>query len=214
MLKSRWTAVAMLALATGSAAAQAPKSVDRAVAAWAKVKSMNGTFEQTITNPLMRTNSVANGAFAQQRPNKLSIRFNSGDAIVSDGSSLWVYLKESAPGQVMKRPMTDEMAIPVDAGQFLDSPATKFDIVAKGAESVNGRAAQAVLLTPKKGTSAPFAKATVWIDDADAMIRQFEVTEQSGLVRRIRLTKMNVNPELSASDFRFVVPKGVKVIER
>ena len=54
----------------------------------------------------------------------------------------------------------------------------------------------------------------MWIDDADAMIRQFEVTEQSGLIRRIRLTKMNVNPELTASDFRFVVPKGVKVIER
>lgn len=213
-MKTRWIALATLAIAAGSAAAQAPKSVDRAVAAWAKVKSMNGTFEQTITNPLMRSTSVATGTFAQQRPNKLSVRFSSGDAIVSDGVSLWVYLKESAPGQVMKRPMTDEMAIPVDAGQFLDSPAAKFDIVAKGQDTVNGRAAQAMLLTPKKGASAPFTKATVWIDDADAMIRQFEVTEQSGLIRRIRLTKMNVNPELTASDFRFVVPKGVKVIER
>src|SRR4051812_17280417 len=117
MMRNRWLAFATLAIAMGGASAQAPKSVDRAVAAWAKVKSMNGTFEQTITNPLMRTSSVANGSFAQQRPNKLSVRFTSGDAIVSDGTSLWVYLKESAPGQVLKRPMTDAMAIPVDAGQ-------------------------------------------------------------------------------------------------
>ena len=68
--------------------------------------------------------------------------------------------------------------------------------------------------TPQKGVDAPFAKATVWIDDADGMIRQFEVTESSGLVRRIRLTKLTVNPTIAASEFQFTVPKGVRVVER
>lgn len=206
----------LLAVVTSTAAAQPASPVARAVAAWSKVKSMSGTFEQTVTNPLMRTTATAKGTFVQQRPNKLAVRFTdpAGDAIVSDGASLWVYLQQAAPGQVLKRPMTDEMAMPLDVGQFLDAPAAKYDIADKGAETAAGRVTQVVTLTPKKGTNAPFTKAMVWVDDADGMIRQFEVTEGSGLVRRIRITKLNVNPVIPASDFRFVVPKGVRVVER
>jgi chaperone LolA len=207
-------ATAAVVVATPAAAQN--KAVDRAVAAWSKVQSISGTFEQSLTNPLMRSSASSTGTFAQQQPNRIAIRFTdpAGDAIVSDGNFLWIYLKQAAPGQVMKRPVSDQMASPIDIGQFLDAPAAKYAIEARGAEAVGGRAAQAVVLTPKKGVEAPFTKATVWIDDADGMIRQFEVTESSGLVRRIRLTKLNVNPSLSASDFRFAVPKGVKVVER
>lgn len=191
-------------------------AVNKAVAAWKNVKTMSGSFEQTLTNTLMRSTTTAKGTFAQQQPNKLSVRFSdpAGDAIVADGSSLWVYLQRATPGQVIKRPMTDQMASPIDVGQFLDSPATKYDIVAKGAENVGDQSTQMVGLTPKKGVDAPFTKATVWIDDADGYIRQFEVTESTGLVRRIRLTKLNVNPTIPASEFLFVVPKGVRVVER
>ena len=212
----RFMLAAMIAIVSGTAVAQPASPVARAVTAWAKMKSMSGTFEQTLTNPLMRTTTTAKGTFAQQQPNKLAVRFTdpAGDAIVSDGTSLWVYLQQAAPGQVLKRPMSDDLAMPLDIGQFLDAPAAKYDIVDKGAEAVGTRGAQAVALTPKKGVNAPFTKATVWVDDADGTIRQFEVTESSGLVRRIRLTKLNVNPTIPASDFRFVVPKGVRVVER
>jgi outer membrane lipoprotein carrier protein len=192
------------------------KAVDRAVSAWKNVKSFSGTFEQTLTNPLMHSTSSAKGTFAQQQPNKLSVRFTdpAGDAIVADGRYLWVFLQQAAPGQVLKRPMSDRMASPIDVGQFLDAPAAKYDMTAKGAEKIGDRATEAVNLTPKKGVDAPFTKATVWIDDADGMIRQFEVTESTGLVRRIRLTKLNVNPTIPASEFRFTVPKGIRVVER
>src|SRR4051812_26492206 len=166
-MKTLRLAFSVMCVAAMQAGAQAPKAIDRAVAAWSKVKSLNGTFEQTITNPLMRSTSVAKGSFAQQQPNKLAVRFSdpAGDAIISDGQYLWIYLQQSAPGQVMKRPMTDEMATPLDIGQFLDAPAAKYDIVARGAEAVNGRAAQVFGLTPKKGTDAPFTRAAVWVDD-------------------------------------------------
>jgi outer membrane lipoprotein carrier protein len=192
------------------------KSVDRAVAAWKNVKSLSGTFEQTLTNPLMRSTTTAKGNFAQQQPNKLAVRFTdpAGDAIVADGRYLWVFLQGATPGQVIRRSITDQMASPIDIGQFLDAPAEKYEITPKGAESVGDRAAQAVSLVPKKGVDAPFTKATVWIDDADGMIRQFEVTESSGLVRRIRLTKLTVNPAIPAAEFRFAVPKGIRVVER
>ena len=191
-------------------------SVDKAVAAWKNVKSLRGSFEQVLNNPLMRSTATAKGTFAQQQPNKLAVRFTdpAGDAIIADGTNLWVFLQQAAPGQVLKRPISDRMASPIDIGQFLDAPETRYDIVAKGAEPVGDRPARAILLTPKKGVDVPFTKATVWIDDADGLIRQFEVTESTGLVRRIRLTKLNVNAVIAPSEFRFVVPKGVRVVER
>jgi outer membrane lipoprotein carrier protein len=204
------------ALSLPSLATAQNRAVERAVAAWKNVKSVTGTFEQTVSNTLMRTSAVAKGSFAQQQPNKLALRFTdpAGDAIVSDGAFLWVFLQQATPGQVLKRPVSDDMASPIDIGQFLDDPAVKYDIVAKGADSVGGRATQQIGLTPKKGVDAPFTRATVWIDDADGLIRQFEVSEASGLVRRVRITKMNLNPALAASEFKFVVPKGVRIIER
>jgi outer membrane lipoprotein carrier protein len=206
---------ALLAAPIAAATAQS-QAVDRAVAAWAKIHTMRGSFEQTVTNPLLGSSATARGAFAQQRPNKLAVRFSSpaGDAIVADGTNLWVYLQQAAPGQVMKRPMTDRMAMPIDVGQFLDAPSSKYDITAKGAEAVGGRPAQVLGLVPKKGTSAPFTRATVWIDDADGLIRQFEVAESSGIIRRIRLSSIEVNPAIPGSEFRFTVPKGVKIVGR
>jgi outer membrane lipoprotein-sorting protein len=206
---------AMLAAAVGSASAQ-NKSVDKAVAAWKNVKSLSGTFEQVLNNPLMHSTATARGSFAQQQPNKLSVRFSdpAGDAIVADGVNVWIFLQEAAPGQVLKRPISDRMASPIDIGQFLESPASRYDIVGKGADTVGGRAAQVVNLTPRKGVDVPFTKATVWIDDADGLIRQFEVTESTGLIRRIRLTRLTVNPTIAASEFKFVVPKGIRVVER
>ena len=208
-------AVSLATALAATAAAQAPSAtVDKAVAAWDKVHSLSGSFEQTLTNPLLRSTSLARGEFRQERPNKLAIRFTepAGDAIVADGKFLWVYLQQATPNQVMKRPVSEPMDVPMDVSLFLDAPATKYDIVPRGAENVGGRPAHVLGLTPKKGTRSAFSHATVWIDDADGLIRQFEVAESSGITRRIRLTTLTVNPSLMASDFAFTMPKGAKVI--
>ena len=44
-----------------------------------------------------------------------------------------------------------------------------------------------MLLTPK-ADGGPIDKAIVWVDDADASLRQFEVTDANGLVRTVRMT--------------------------
>ena len=199
------------------AAQSADATIDRAVAAWAKVKTVRGTFEQTVTNSLTGSSANSRGTYAQERPNRLAIRFEQPgtDAIIADGKVLWVYLPSSAPGQVIKRPATDRASVPIDlTGQFLDSPRTKYDITAAGTRTVSGHPAHGLTLVPKAGTSAPFTKATVWIDDDDALIREFEETESTGVTRRVRLTSVEPNAPVARSDFTFVVPKGVKVVDQ
>ena len=211
---------ALTGLAVGATplAAQTPDAIiDRAVAAWGKITSIRGTFEQTVTNALTGTSASSKGTYAQERPNRLAIRFEQpgADAIVADGKFVWVYLPTSAPGQVIKRAGTDRSSVPIDiTGQFLDAPRKKYDIAAAPARTVSGHAAHGLLLTPKAGTSGPFTKATVWVDDDDSLIREFEATDPTGVTRHVRLTSLEPNAQIDRSTFTFTPKKGVKIVDQ
>jgi outer membrane lipoprotein carrier protein len=208
-------------LAPLSLAATRPRAqgdlLDRAVAAWAKVKTARATFDQTINNPLTGRMLTATGEYQQQRPGKLSVRFSdpANDRIVADGSRLWLYLPSTTPGQVIRTSLKNGGSGTVDlSAQFLTSPRSRYVITPSGAADVSGRATHAYGLVPKQKDGAPFQSATVWIDDADATIRQFEITEPSGVVRRVRLTSFRPNVPVDASAFVFTVPEGVRIVDR
>lgn len=215
MTVMRLTTIAMLALLPAAAIAQDP--VSHAVQAWTKVRTIRGTFEQTITNTLVGGTATSRGEFQQERPARLSIRFAepAGDAIVSDGKLVWIYLPSSAPGRVIRRSATDGASTPVDfTAQFLDAPRQKYTIVDAGSATLDGRAVHLVKFTPKAGSGATFVRGQVWIDDANGLIRQFEVAESNGIVRRVHLGDIAINGRVNANAFRFAVPKGVKIVEQ
>ena len=207
-----------LAVGAGRLAAQTPDAIiDRAVAAWAKVTTVRGTFEQTVTNALTGTSASSKGTYAQERPNRLAIRFDQPgqDAIVADGKFVWIYLPASAPGQVIKRAGADRSSVPIDVtGQFLDQPRKKYDIAAAGTKTVNGHPAHGLTLTPKAGTSGPFTKATVWVDDDDSLIREFEAVDTNGVTRHVRLATIETNVSVDRSVFTFTPPKGIRIVDQ
>jgi outer membrane lipoprotein carrier protein len=209
--------IATMAAAGPARAQSVDATIDRAIAAWAKVRTVRGTFEQTLTNPLTNGKVTTTGRYAQQRPNRIAIRFDvpTGDAIVADGTALWIFLPGSAPGQVIKRAASDRSQVPIDiTGQFLDSPKTKYDISAAGTRTIDGHPSHGLLLVARKDANAPVSRATVWIGDDDALIREFESTEPSGVTRRIHLKTMEINPSIDASTFSFAIPKGVKIVDQ
>jgi outer membrane lipoprotein carrier protein len=205
-----------LALALPVAAiAQSPEAtVDRAASAYAKVKSARATFEQTLTNPLTGNTTTARGEYVQQSPGKLAVTFTQpkGDRIVNDGHAVWVYVPSSAPGQVLKLSPTAGAGSVDLLATFLTNPREKYAMTGAGTATIGGRATHAVALVPRQPMQ--FAKATVWIDDADATLRQFEVTDNMGLVRRVRITKLSLNVPVSSKAFAFTPPAGVKVYDQ
>lgn len=207
-------AIAIAALPVSARAQSADAIIDRAVAAYGRLNSMRAEFRQTLTNPLTGNGQTSSGVILRQKPNLLSITFDSGDRVAADGSTLWVYLPSSIPGQVVRMPYTGANASAVDpAEQFLNSPRTRFTVTSSGTATVGGRATHAVTLVPKRANSA-FKNAKIWVDDADSSIRQFDVETANGLRRRVVITSFTANPDLTKSAFRFSPPKGAKIVDQ
>jgi outer membrane lipoprotein carrier protein len=207
-------AIAFAVLPLSARAQSAATILDRAVSAYARLNSMRAEFRQTLTNPLTGNSQTTSGVILRKKPNLLSITFDSGDRVAADGSTLWVYLPSSVPGQVIRMPYTGGNASTVDpAEQFLNAPRTRFDVISSGSATVGGRATHAVTLVPKRA-NAGFKTAKLWIDDTDSSIRQFDVETANGLKRHVVITRFTPNPELSRSRFRFTVPKGAKVVDQ
>ena len=215
MKKLTLFAVGLLAAVPVTARAQSADAIiDRAVAAYARLNSMRAEFRQTLTNPLTGTTQTTSGVLLRKKPNFLSINFDSGDKVAADGSTLWLYLPSSVPGQVVRVPYSGQNAIAVDpADQFLNSPRTRFTVSAAGAASLSGRSTHAVTLVPKRANGG-FKNAKIWIDDTDSSIRQFDVESPNGLKRHVVITSFTANPNLARSNFRFVVPKGAKIVDQ
>jgi outer membrane lipoprotein carrier protein len=205
---------AIAALPPSLRAQNADSTIDRAAAAYARLNTMRAEFSQTLTNPLTGRSQTTKGVIVRKKPNLLSIDFDSGDRVTADGSTLWVYLPSSVPGQVVRMPYDRESASAVDpAEQFLNSPRSRFRVSASGTALLQGRPTHAVTLVPRS-PDAPFSNAKVWIDDVDSSVRAFDVESANGLKRHVVITSFTANPTLSRSSFRFAIPKGAKVVDQ
>ncbi len=211
-----YSAAALVGLAAPLQAQQPANAViDRAVTAYKDIRTIRGSFEQTLRNPLTNSVMTARGDFEQQLPDRISVTFSDpkGDRIVVNGTTAWLYLPSTNPGQAYKMPAAAGGGSLNLTEQFLKSPATRFTMTSAGSATIGDRATQAVTLVPKTKI-AEFTQATVWIDDANGLIRQFEITEPSGLVRRIRLIDARLNAAVDPKSFTFTPPKGVQVIDQ
>lgn len=210
------TAVLLAAPIANAVGAQSVDAcIDRAVAAWGKVRTLRATFEQTVRNPITGSAMHSRGTLQQRKPNRLAITFSdpAGDRIVADGAHVWVFLPSATPGQVIKMNNAQAGAANTDLiGQFLDAPRKKYDVTDAGVEKVDGRSARALVLTAKPGQQLPFLRAKVWIDSKDALIRQFESTDANGISRKVRLLTLSPNAKVAHSAFEFTPPKGVRVV--
>ncbi|MFN8583625.1 MAG: outer membrane lipoprotein chaperone LolA, partial [Gemmatimonadaceae bacterium] len=194
----------------------AGKAIDLAVGAYAQVRTARASFEQTITNSLTGSTLSSRGEFQQARPDRFVFRFAEpkGDVIVSDGKQVWIYLPSSAPGQVMRAPVSADAAGSLDMiGEFFSNPRSRYAIADGGTATMDGRSLRIVSLTPKS-QNATFTKAKVWIDAADGTLRQFEAVEPSGITRVVKITHFSANAAVAPDAFAFKVPKGVRVIDR
>ncbi|HWL39282.1 MAG TPA: outer membrane lipoprotein carrier protein LolA [Gemmatimonadaceae bacterium] len=203
-----------MALPAAAAAQSAETIIDRAASAYSRLTSMRAEFRQTLTNPLTGSTQTVSGEIVRRKPNLMNISFNNGDRVAADGTSLWVYLPSSVPGQVIRVPYTGGNAGSVDpADQFLNSPRTRYTVSSAGTATIGGRATRVLNLVPRRSNDV-VTRAKLWIDDEDYTVRQFEVENNNGLKRKVVITSFTRNPQIDRSRFRFTVPRGAKVVDQ
>jgi outer membrane lipoprotein carrier protein len=174
-------------------------------------------FQQTVTNPLTGSTSTSRGQLVSKRPNRFAITFSepaTGDKIVCDGESLWLYLPSSAPGQVIRMSVESQGSALADpVGAILSAPANHYRATDGGSATIEGHAAHAITLTP----SAPdplFTSATVWVNDRDGSLARVDTRDVTGVERKIVIVKQAKNVSIPSSAFTFTPPKGVRVVDQ
>lgn len=205
------------AMTARSASAQDAKSiVGRSSTVYRSLASLSADFVQVIDNPMIDS-AESRGTLIQAGPDKLSMRFTDppGEAVVIDGGHVWVYTPSTVPGQVLR------LAVPSGGPVYgynllawlLDRPAERYSAKYLRQEKVGSRTMDVVELTPAV-PDLPFDRAVIWLDREDALPRRLEITEKSGALRTLSLSKLRVNRKVPDETFRFRVPSGVRVVDQ
>ncbi len=187
----------------------------RASQSYRALASFEAEFEQMLDDPMVGTYQ-SKGRLNQAESSKFSMRFSdpNGEAIVLDGSYVWVYAPSTTPGQVIRTPMPRAaISGPNVLAWFLDRPTEKYSAAYIRADRVGARAVDVIALTPIDST-IPFKQATVWLDRQDALPRKLEILEHSGAHRTLTLRNVKVNRKVAPSTFVFAVPPGVRIIDQ
>jgi len=210
------TALIGLAVAAAPAHAQnADSIVQRTATTYRQLHSLTASFDQVVSNDMLGTYN-SRGTLAQSGPSRLSMRFTdpAGEAIVIDGTWIWIYTPSTAPGQVLRAPIVRAAGYGVNLlGWLLDRPTERYAVSYLRADDIAGTAVDVLRMTPAV-EGLPFTSATLWLARSDGLPRRIEVTEPSGNHRTLTLSKLRTNVTLPSDTFVFTPPKGVKVIDQ
>ena len=214
---TRWLVAAGLWLGAGVLAGQdAGPVLDRAARSYDTTRSLVADFTQIITNPLIGAPDTTRGTLRQLRPNYFEMRFvvPKGDRIVADGRFLWLYTPSTTPGQVIRSAIPRAGTTgPNLIGQFVDHARERYTLRYLRADTLPDGPADVIALDPRV-SDLPYRRAVLWVSRADGTVRRLDITEQSGQERAIILRAIRVNAPVSAGEFRFSVPRGVRVVEQ
>lgn len=211
---------ALLLAAPAALAAQgtpetAAQIVSRGARAYKQLSGLEADFRQHIEDPMIG-NLDSKGKLSQVGKNKFAMRFSDppNEAIVIDGSKLWIYTPSTSPGQVLRYPLPTGSTYGYNfVDWFMDNPLDRYRLTYVKTDLVDGQRADVVLLEPTV-RDLPFRKAMLWFDRQDGLPHRFEIDERQGLKRVLVLSRVRPNASIPASAFTFKVPDGVRVIDQ
>jgi outer membrane lipoprotein carrier protein len=216
-VRGRTLALSLLLLlpAPVARAQDAASILQRTADRYRQLRSLGADFDQVISSEMIGT-FTSRGTLAQAGPSRLAMRFTDpkDEAIVIDGTYIWIYTPSTAPGQVLRMPIAKASGYGVNLlGWLLDRPAERYHASYLRQDVVGGVTVDVLQLAPTV-PGLPFTSATLWLARSDALPRRIEVTEPSGNHRTLTLSGLRPDISLPADAFVFAPPKGVKVIDR
>jgi outer membrane lipoprotein carrier protein len=207
-----WGTLAAIGPRAAAQDARALPILEAAAGRYAKADTLCADFVQHLSVPLLGEDRTGRGRLCQAQPDRFAMRFTEppGDAVVVDGTSVWVYYPSLDPKQVMKFPMSSSPGGYDFHREFLTDPASRYTLTYEARESVGGHACHRIRLVPR--AEASYRAAVLWVDAADSLVRQVRVEDENGSVRTLTLNTVELAPTVPAGWFTFTPPAGAQVI--
>ena len=211
-------ALSIVVMGPPSALAQGPDPLpllEATAARYERVSQFCADFTQHLSVPLLGDDRTGSGQMCQARPNKFGMRFSDpeGDLVVADGEWVWLYYPSLDPEQVIRFAMADGAGSYDFHKEFLEDPATKYDVTYEADDEVAGRQTHRLRLVPRARSS--YEAAVIWIDRQEPVLRQVRIEDENGTVRTITLERVDLEAIGLHDDwFTFTPPPGAHVISR
>jgi outer membrane lipoprotein carrier protein len=131
--------------------------------------------------------------------------------IISDGKTLWTYLKDVNEVQINNFEQGQDIMTPNDIFKIAEK-----DYLAYMGDKIteNGKSLQIIELTPKNKTLS-FSKIKMYIDVSDNSVKRGVVYDKNAIHYTYSISNLKTNMELSDTTFKFDKSKypGVEVID-
>lgn len=177
---------------------------------YGQATSVRANFLQVVHDKAMGTQNRQRGRIAMERPRKLRVEmgFPLETAVVSDGTTLWVYSVKSK--QVMQTP---ELGDGTGVGVLLEDLGRLDEIyeVTLLPEPKPPRPSHTVQLVPRQ--AGGFKSLSLTVSKQKYVLQNLILTDPLDNVTEMSFTGVLMNQDIPDTEFKFVAPAGVAVMK-
>lgn len=198
------------AAAPGGPSAEA--IADRIQAFYDKTQTFQAEFTQRYTIKAYNRTKDSRGKVVFEKPGKMSWRYSTnGNRVVADGKTLRVYEDENK--QMYEQPM-DQSQYPAALSFLVGGGNVKKSFVLSKLDAERAKFSGGFVLVgePRDPTPA-YQKILLYVDAKTSQVRRVLLIDAQGNRNRFDFENPVVNKKTQADEFRFVPPKGTKVIK-
>jgi outer membrane lipoprotein-sorting protein len=190
--------------------------IERLIERYESERSYSIDFRQESYWALADTSMLSEGTLLLERPAKLSVRYDDGSTIVSNGDTLWVYMAQTnqyfttdigADDTVIDPPRVLRQYVPDP-----DAPYAGPDHIADSSGAVPTASAvteAALFLIPADSAGEP-SRLQVTLDPSRSLVTGMTAHTRSGDYTRYEITDTRFGVDTRHSDFVFEVPPGAE----
>lgn len=177
---------------------------------YAGVTAIRSDFQQTVKNPVTGLEEKQRGRIQLERPRKMRIELGLplSNAVVSDGSTIWIY--SAAPKQVIVQKVLGSGSAVETLIDDLGRLSELFEVTLMPA-SVPPKPVHQLALKPRAAGGMKSLELTV--KKASYLLQDLNMTDPTGAVVKMNFTGMILGGDVPDALFTFKAPPGVTVVQ-
>jgi len=172
------------------------------------LKDISMSFTQITKSEIFSTEKKVRGKMYLKNPDKFRIDTPS-QSIVTDGELLWLFSEKNEQVTIHKLKESKNIFKPHD---YIYNFRENYTPQLGEDEKVDKRSCFTLVLTPKK-EELFVTGMTLWIDKKNLLVRKLEYQDMNDNWVSLVFDKIKINSDLEDSQFVFIPPEGIEVVD-